>query len=158
VNRSRPRSRRCVGDRGQVGGIEALPFGLLLFVVGSLLVANAWGVVDAKFATDAGAREAARAFVEASPVVDPVGSAQAAGLDAIAGHGRDAARATVRPVGPAVLERCARVVFEAVYEVPALTLPFVGRYGRAPFVVRSTSSELVDPFRDGLPGEAGSCG
>ena len=32
-------------DRGQVGGIEALPFGLLVFVVGALLVANAWAVV-----------------------------------------------------------------------------------------------------------------
>ena len=34
-------------DRGQVGGIEALPFGLLVFVVGALLVANTWAVVDA---------------------------------------------------------------------------------------------------------------
>jgi hypothetical protein len=32
-------------DSGQVGGIEALPFGLLVFVVGALLVANAWAVV-----------------------------------------------------------------------------------------------------------------
>jgi hypothetical protein len=31
-------------DRGQVGGIEVLPFGLLVFVVGTLLVANAWAV------------------------------------------------------------------------------------------------------------------
>ena len=29
-------------DRGQVGGIEVLPFGLLVFVVGTLLVANVW--------------------------------------------------------------------------------------------------------------------
>ena len=32
-------------DAGMVGGVEALPFGLLVFVVGSLLVANAWAVV-----------------------------------------------------------------------------------------------------------------
>ena len=56
---------RCRGDAGQVGGIEALPFGLLIFVVGSLLIANAWAVVDAKFATDAAARQAVRTFVEA---------------------------------------------------------------------------------------------
>ena len=39
------RSARCRGDAGQVGGIEALPFGLLVFVVGTLLIANAWAVV-----------------------------------------------------------------------------------------------------------------
>ncbi|MGV3758684.1 MAG: hypothetical protein ACO1PW_03960 [Actinomycetota bacterium] len=48
------------GDRGQVAGIEAIPFGLLIFVLGGLLLANAWAVVDAKLATDAAAREAVR--------------------------------------------------------------------------------------------------
>ena len=36
---------RIRGDHGMVAGIEALRFGLLVFVVGSLLVANAWAVV-----------------------------------------------------------------------------------------------------------------
>jgi hypothetical protein len=31
-------------DAGVVGGIEALPFGLLVFVLGATLVANAWAV------------------------------------------------------------------------------------------------------------------
>jgi hypothetical protein len=148
---------RCRGDRGQVGGIEALPFGLLIFVVGSLLIANAWAVVDAKFATDAAARQAVRTFVEADEDATAVSQAEAAGLAAIDSHGRDPERATVRPVGPAPLERCARVTFEAVYEVPALTLPFIGGYGQAPFRVRSAHSELVDPFRSGLAGEAEDC-
>ena len=39
-----------------------------------------------------------------------------------------------------------------VYEVPALSLPFIGGFGRAPFRVRSTHSELVDPFRSGVAG------
>lgn len=148
---------RLRGDGGQVGGIEALPFGLLVFVAGALLVANAWAVVDAKFATDAAAREAARAFVEADPDGDALALARQAGLDALAGHGRDAARAEVGPVGAVSLSRCARVTFEAVYEVPALTIPLVGSYGRGPFTVRSTSSELVDPFRSGLTGEVDAC-
>jgi hypothetical protein len=38
------RARRARSDAGQVGGIEALPFGLLVFVVGATLVANAWAV------------------------------------------------------------------------------------------------------------------
>ena len=72
-------------------------------------------------------------------------------------HGRDPGRAVVRPVGEATLERCSRVTFEAEYEVPALSLPFIGGYGRAPFRVRSAHSELVDPFRSGVPGEAEAC-
>lgn len=148
---------RCRGDRGQVGGIEALPFGLLIFVLGSLLIANAWAVIDAKFATDAAARQAARTFVEGTDADTALAAAVDAGLASIAGHGRDPERASIRPRGALMLNRCERAVFEATYVVPALSLPVIGGYGRAPFVVRSTHSELVDPFRSGLAGDAGAC-
>jgi hypothetical protein len=155
-------------DRGQMGGAEVLPFGVLIFVIGTLLVANCWAVVDAKLATDAAAREATRAFVEA-PVVDASASreaeadAVAAGLDALAAEGRDPGRATVAltelaaPGGGTGYVRCARVTFTATYRVPALTLPWIGGYGGG-FEVTSSHTELVDPFRNGVPGEAGSCG
>ena len=148
---------RCRGDRGQVGGIEAIPFGLLIFVVGALLITNAWGVVDAKFATDAAARQAARTFVEGTDTDRALRDAEAAAVDALAGHGRDANRATVRAIGEPSLVRCERATFEVVYEVPAVALPFIGGYGSAPFVVRSTHSEIVDPFRSGIDGQAEDC-
>ncbi len=150
-------TRRGRGDRGQVGGIEALPFGLLIFVVGTLLIANAWAVVDAKFATDAAARQAVRTFVESDDPAAARSAARAAGLAAIEAHGRDPGRAIVQPVGDPALVRCERATFEAVYEVPALSLPFIGGYGRAPFRVRSAHSELVDPFRSGVAGSAEDC-
>lgn len=152
-----PRIRRCCGDRGQVAGIEALPFGLLVFVVGSLLIANAWAVVDAKLATDAAARQAARTFVEGTDPTDALEAASTAALDTIAAHGRDRARATVDIGGSQALRRCDRVSFTVSYEVPALLLPLIGGYGPTPFRVRSTHSELVDPFRGGLEGDAGAC-
>lgn len=152
-----PRLPRLRGDRGQVGGIEALPFGLLVFVVGGLLVANAWAVVDAKLATDAAAREAARAYVEAPDATSAERAAQAAARAAITGHGRDGDRATVRPVGPLRFARCARATFEVGYEVPALSLPFIGGLGPSPLTVRSQRSEVVDPYRDDVPGEADGC-
>lgn len=148
---------RCSGDRGQVGGIEALPFGLLIFVLGSLLIANAWAVVDAKFATDAAARQAARTFVEATDETSVLAAAEEAGRAAIEGHGRDPARAIVAPVGAFLLARCERATFEVIYEVPALSIPLIGGYGTAPFRVRSTHSEVVDPFRNGLDGQAEDC-
>ena len=86
-------------DAGMVGGIEALPFGLLVFVVGALLVANAWAVVDAKFAVDAAARQATRSYVEAEvggaraadagSVRDAEQIAIEAGMAALTAHGRD---------------------------------------------------------------------
>lgn len=154
-------------DRGQVGGIEALPFGLLVFVVGALLVANAWAVVDAKLAVDAAARQATRHFVEAE-VDAPAGvggaedAAVAAGLAALDAHGRDPARATVglsaldAAGGQAGFSRCARVTFTATYEVPALTFPWIGGFGDG-IAVTSSHSELVDPYRSGVPGSAEPC-
>ncbi|HEY8526878.1 MAG TPA: hypothetical protein VIL48_18040 [Acidimicrobiales bacterium] len=163
------RGGRDRDDRGLMGGIEALPFGLLIFVVGTLLAANAYAVVAAKSATDAAARAATRQFVEA-PVVDAAGARAAeaeavvTGLEALVADGRDPDRASVALTGlvapgrsgPAYV-RCARATFTATYRVPALTLPWIGGYGSA-FEVRSSHSELVDPFRDGVPGEARSCG
>jgi hypothetical protein len=140
-----------------VGGIEALPFGLLIFVAGSLLIANAWAVVDAKLATDAAARQAARTFVEATDEQLAFDAAAEAGRAAIAGHGRDPDRAAITPVGAFGLARCDRATFEATYEVPALSIPLIGGYGTAPFAVRSSHSEIVDPFRSGLDGEAEDC-
>lgn len=143
--------RRGGGDRGQVGGIEVMAFGLLVFVAGALLIANAWAVVDAKFATDAGAQQAARAYAEAVDASGATAGAVAAGLAAIEGHGRDPARAVVEPVDGTRFERCARATFRAEYEVPALTIPFIGGFGGG-FRVVSVASELVDPFRAGVPG------
>lgn len=147
-------------DRGQMGGVEMLPFGLLVFVIGTLLVANAWAVVDARMATDAAAREATRAYVESDVAAPAEADAVAAGLEALASFGRDPANATVELTGldspDGGFGRCARATFTATYRVPALTLPWVGGFGDG-FTVTSTHSELVDPYRDGVPGSAVGC-
>ena len=155
----RPVSR---DDRGQAGGIEVLPFGLLVFVIGVLIAANAWAVVDAKLATDAAAREATRRFIEAR-VTDPrqadaaASEAAATGLEALAAHGRDPSRASVTlsslgDVAGGGFVRCARATFTASYRLPVLTVPLMHSFGSG-IEVRSRHSELVDPFRDGVPGE-----
>lgn len=148
----RPRWR---DDRGQVAGIEVLPFGVLTFVIGTLLVANAWGVVDAKMATTSAAREAVRAYVEAPDAATAMASADEAARRAMAGHGRDAGATTVEVAheGGRPFARCTRVTVTVHHPVPALRLPFIGGYGHA-FDVVASQSEVVDPYRSGLPGEA----
>ena len=155
------------GDAGQVGGIEVLPFGLLVFVVGTLFVANAWAVVDAKLAVDAAARQATRHFVEADvPAADDFGAAEAAarlaGYEALAAHGRERSRSTIEltglqsPDGQAGFTRCARATFTASYDVPVLSLPWIGGFGSG-LDVTTSHSELIDPYRSGVPGSAEAC-
>jgi hypothetical protein len=132
-----------------VAGIEAIPFGMLVFVIGVLVVANAWAVVDAKIAVSSAAREATRAYVEAPPGSDPMAEAEAAAEDALRGAGRDPARLRLTQVS-GDFSRCQQVRFEAAYPVPALTLPWIGSYGSG-YTAAARHSEVVDPFRSGVP-------
>ncbi len=146
----------CRNERGQVAGIEALPFGLLVFVVGSLLLVNLWGVVDARFAADAAAREAVRYVVEAAradrPAEAVVDGARAVAARTFAEHGRaGAVEVTVDSDGPLV--RCTRVQVTVRSSVPAIRLPFIGGFGES-FQIAATHAELVDPTRSGVDGRA----
>ncbi len=149
-----PGPTTCRGDAGQVGGMEALPFGFLIFISGTLLFANVWGVIDAKLAVTSAAREAARAYVEAPDAATATLAAGQRAEETLAAYGRDGQRAqvTVPPIHDGYT-RCSRVSVTVSYEVPAVAIPFIGGFGDlAP--VTSTFTELIDPFRDGITGEA----
>ena len=149
-----PSSRlgRWGDESGFVGGFEALPFGFLVFVVGVALLVNAWGVIDAKLAASAAAREAVRAFVE-SEAGDGSGAmseARAAAESAIVGHKAAAGRWQLRSEGPAELRRCARVTFVVSYDVPTFRLPWIEGFGGSVITATGRHSEVVDPYRHGL--------
>lgn len=142
------------GEAGQVGGIEVLPFGFLVFISMTLLLVNVWGIIDAKFAVSAAAREGARAFVESDTATEAQKGAEERANETLAAYGRAGERATVaEPVLSDPFGRCTRVTITVTYEVPAIVIPFIGGFGSiAP--VESTHTELVDPFRDDLNGAA----
>ena len=150
-------SVRRRGDRGQMAGIEALPFGLLVFVAGTLLLVNIWGVVDTKFAADAAAREAARYVVETAALDTDVTALERAAEDAatrtFADHGKTRELKVRLLVDGEGVERCTRIRIVARTTVPAIRLPFFGGFGDS-FDVRATHSELVDPTRSGVAGRA----
>jgi Flp pilus assembly protein TadG len=138
-------------ERGQVAGIEVLPFGFLVLVAGMLLVVNAWAVVDAKLAVTVAAREAARAYVEAPDAPTAHAAARRRAVEAMQAHGRaDATRLVVTVSAPHGHGRCRPVVVTVSYTTPALVVPFTGGFGRS-LTATSTHTELVDPYRDGLP-------
>ena len=146
--------RRLVPDEGGQVGLE-LPFGLLTFVVGALLIANAWAVIDAKIAVSAAAREATRAFVEAPVDGDPLAAADAAARSAIQGAGRDPAQLVLTPL-EATFARCETVRFEASYQIPAVRVPWVGGFGSG-FTATARHAEVVDPYRTGVPRTVNGC-
>jgi len=142
---------RLRGEAGQVAGIEAVPFGLLVLTVGILVLAHTWAVVDAKFVTTTAAREATRAYVEAPSSALAVARATDAAASVVERSGRDPAtlrleRTTSR------FGRCVPTRHEAILEVPAVAVPW--RPDRPAVVVHSAHVEVVDPYRDGLPGLA----
>lgn len=152
--------RRLRGDDGQAGGFEMLAFGLLIFVAGTLLVASAWASVDCKLALSAATRDAARAYVEAPDGPTAEARATEAARAALAGQGRDPAKLrdftiTAEDGG---FGRCARVVVRAGYPLPKLSVPWIGGGTGDGIVMHATHSELVDPYRSGLPGASRCAG
>lgn len=151
---------RPVDDRGQ-GGLEVLPFGFLVLVVGVLLVANVWAVIDAKVAAESASREAARAYVESNDDAAALDTSRAAAREAMRGHGRDDERARYVPPTDASFRRCARITWTVEYDVPTLTLPWIGGLGGGVITARASHSEVIDPYRSGVvvdPDQGVTCG
>lgn len=142
-------------EAGFVGGVEVLPFGVLVFVLGTLLVANAWAVVDAKLAVESAAREAGRAYVEAGSAATAGPAADRAARQAMEGMGRDGTRLRLTTDAPAYV-RCGVVDHETSYDVPTLHLPVIGGLGPG-FTVRGHHREIVEPFAAGY-GRESRCG
>ena len=146
--------RRGRGDDGQVAGIEVLPFGFLILVVGTLVVVNTWAVVQAKFAVDSAAREAVRAYVEADDAETAALAATDHASHSLAAYGHDPERATFGPAQTEAFARCARVRYAVSLEIPAISLPWVGGIGDV--TVTASHSEIIDAYRGAIP-DAGLC-
>lgn len=148
-------SPRFRGDCGQVGGIEVIPFGILTFVIAMLVIANAWAVIDADLSTTSAAREAVRAFVEAPDEESAQIRAASAAQQAFQGQGRStgATSLSISYTGSRGWSRCSRVTVTVHHPVHAIRVPLIGGFGHG-FDVVASQSEVIDPFRSGLPGDA----
>jgi hypothetical protein len=137
-------------ERGFVGGFEALPFGFLVFVAGSLLLVNAWAVFDSHLAASAAAREAVRVFVESTgSVTDAQLAASDAARAALEGGGKDPRRMSLE-WGGAALVRCQRVTVAVGYDVPLVAVPWLGAFGDGFLHTTARHTEVVDPYASGL--------
>ena len=132
--------------------MEVLPFGFLMFVSVTLVIANAWGVIDAKLAVTAAAREAVRAYVEADSPYAGSAAARRRATETLDAYGRGGERAAIgAPALHGGFRRCGRVTLTVSYDLPVVAVPFIGGLGRLQ-PVTSTFTEVIDPFRSDLPG------
>ena len=156
---------RCRED-GFVAGGEALALGVVVFVVGTLLVLNAWRLVDGRLAVETAAREAVRGVVEApvDVLVDPVAAGRVAELRAratmTAHRGPDDAPGATWRFGTTRLTgtvaRCAPLTVTVSIEVDTVRVPLVPvGFGTVPLEGRHT--ERVEPYRSGLPIGGAAC-
>lgn len=140
---------RATTEGGFVAGAETLIFGVLVFVVGTIVALNAWLVVDAKFATSAAARAAVRTAVEAELGDDLLAAATLAAESAFSGYRSRPADLRLVPLTPMELRRCSAITVEVQAEVMPLLVPHIA--GSRTFTVTAQHSEVVDPYRARLP-------
>lgn len=138
---------RRYDDRGFVAGAEMLIFGVLAFVMGSLLIINVWNVIDSSLAVSAAAREGARTFTESNP--DTAWDQSRARMVEVMDE-FDRSDRLVAPSLPSVgsYERCAVVTVTAGYDVALVRIPLFGQFGTMTRV-ESSHSARIDAYRSG---------
>ncbi len=137
---------RLADERGAVGGLEMLPLGFLVFVVGSIMILNAWTVVDSWMAVSSASREAARVYVESDPA-EAWPAAQNRMQEVMAAYGRSDRMVPPNPPASA-FERCQVVTMRVGYELAFINLPFVEGFGSLT-TIEASHSERIDPYRSG---------
>ncbi len=132
-----------------VAGLEGVMFGVLVLVVGTIVVVNAWGVLQTRRTLDGAAREYLRAYTEGDDPVDAAQKAQHSLTAVLDGEQRRGGRTPpvhVEGPDPARFGPCAEASVHLSTVVPAARIPFVGAFRST--TVEVTQTDLVDPHRE----------
>lgn len=142
-------------ERGQMAGIETIPFGILVFVAGTLLVTNAWAGVTNRTTADSIAREYLRAYTRAETRPEGLADGARAAQLVAASHQLGADR--VQVVEPTAWAACALATVQVTITVPEIRAPFLGGFGTQE--VRVTHRDRIDSYRAAIPtsGEPDAC-
>ena len=143
IRRCRAVIRRSGAESGQAAGIESIPFGILVFVGGVLLVINLWSVVDTRASLDSAARDYLRAYTAAPDRATARIVGRAAARASLSSRsGRPSAVRIGAPTerfGP-----CRPATVRLELTIDAIHAPFIGTLGTA--IVSTTQTELVEPY------------
>lgn len=136
------------GERASVGA-EALAFGTLVLLAGTLVLLNVWSVVETRVAGDAAAREYLRAYTRATDREAALRHAELAARTTLAARGTPLEDLRIHPPDPAAFGPCGDARVLLVAAVPAARVPFLGTLGRTEVSVEHR--ELLDPYREVEP-------
>ncbi|MHB1139388.1 MAG: hypothetical protein ACYC2O_10565, partial [Microthrixaceae bacterium] len=136
-------------ERGAVAGVEALLFSVLILVAGSVLLVNAWAVLDTRAGLDAAAREFTRSFTEQQDAGTALRIADSAARASLEHRGIDPDLVRVSVELPLGFGPCAPVEVSVQRQVAWLRAPFLGQVGDT--LVRVEHRELVDAHREVTP-------
>ena len=136
------RPRRTSSERGQAG-IETIPFGVLVFVGGMLLVVNVWSILDARMTVDSAARDYLRAYTNSRNANEGRAAGDRAVRATVAARGRRGDELSVHAPSEA-FGPCHPATVTVTLSLPAVRIPFLGSLGATD--VSSTESELIAPY------------
>lgn len=142
------RTARREGERGAAGA-EALAFGALVLVAGTLVLVNVWGTIDARMALDAASREYLREYTQAPTHSDAVRRGELAARVALAARGTPISSLRVEHPDPARFGPCGEAHVALTATVPSMRVPFLGTLTRTEVTVQHR--ELVDAHREVEP-------
>lgn len=135
------------GERGMAAGAEALALGCIVLVVASVLVVNAWAVLDTRTALESAAREYLRAYTEADSPGAAAGQGRRSARMVLDERPALAADVRISPPEPDTFGPCAPALVTLSAEVPAIRIPFIDhRWGRHTVTVRAV--ELIDAHQE----------
>lgn len=141
--------RRARNERGMVAGGEALAFGTLVLLVGALVLANAWSVVETRTAVDAAAREYLRAYTRADDRASGLAAGDWAARMTLTARGTPLRGLRIDAPNAAEFGPCGRAEVTLTATVPAARLPLLGELSATD--VRVTHAELIGAHEEVTP-------
>ncbi|MCZ7629043.1 MAG: hypothetical protein M5U19_08245 [Microthrixaceae bacterium] len=111
-------------------GAEALAIGTLVLLAATILVVNAWAVIDTNMALEAAAREYLRAYTEADEPIVAAIEGDAAARAVLEDRPGMLQRLEVDPPPPETFGPCAPAAVTVSARVPSIRIPAIGtRWG-----------------------------
>lgn len=136
-----------------VAGAEALAIGTVILLAGTILVVNAWTVIDTRLALEGAAREYLRAYTEADGPETAHAEADAAAGAVLEDRPRLLAGLHIDPPRPELFGPCAPAAVTMTAAVPTIGIPAI-RNGWAEHTVHVSAVELIDAHQEMTSGAA----
>lgn len=143
---------RTKSQRGAVAGLDALMFGTLILLAGTLAVIHLWSIVETRTALDTAAREYLRSYTAARSGPDAVEAGGRAVDEVLRQRRTPLHDLRVRPPDPLLFGPCESATVHLSARISGVRLPFLADIGST--TVEVTATELVPAHRELLAGPA----